>query len=404
MIQPASEQVLVIGAGPAGIASAYALEQIGLSYRVVDRAEVIGSTWHGLYPSLRLNTTRFYSHMPGVTFPWSYGIFPSARQYHAYLSDFVQRHHFNIHLGVDVQRVTPAGDYWRVETSEGVCHYAAVISATGVFNNPIMPDIAGMASFNGTIMHAHDYTHPDQIRGKRVLVVGNGPSGIDISVDAAQVADKAWIAIRTGVTFKRRYPYGLPKHVWMMLGDYLPRGWCEKLLTFVDRLGFDEQERVGLRRPQAGGSAVAYRGPELVNVVKSGKVMPVVAPVAFDDERVILADDSQLEPDIVIMATGYEPVLHQYLDIEMQFSNEPYVAGSPCDWQIGPNGQRGWPLRDTSDHPNGRQILGHPGLYVVGTFYKGKGAMYNFNVEAQIAAEQIQAYLARHQAQAAACL
>jgi hypothetical protein len=77
----------------------------------------------------------------------------------------------------------------------------------------------------------------------------------------------------------------------------------------------------------------------------------------------------------------------------MQYSTEEWKPSSACDWMIGSNGQRGWPMRDTSQHPNGRQVLGYAGLYLVGVFYKGKGAMYNFNVEANIAAEQIQTYL-----------
>ena len=56
----AAEDVLVIGAGPAGIASAYALEKAGIRYKVIDRAQVIGSTWDSLYPSLRLNTPTRY--------------------------------------------------------------------------------------------------------------------------------------------------------------------------------------------------------------------------------------------------------------------------------------------------------------------------------------------------------
>ena len=90
--------------------------------------------------------------------------------------------------------------------------------------------------------------------------------------------------------------------------------------------------------------------------------------------------------------------MHQYLDVELQFSTEPWQAQSICDWEIGPNGQRGFPLRDTSEHPNGRQILGHEGLYIVGTFYKGKGAMYNFNVEAEVASQQIKEYLQEFEA------
>ena len=73
----APEDVLVIGAGPAGIASAYCLEQAGISYKVVDRADIIASTWARLYPSLQLNTSRWFSKMHGKPFPLNYGIFPS---------------------------------------------------------------------------------------------------------------------------------------------------------------------------------------------------------------------------------------------------------------------------------------------------------------------------------------
>jgi len=387
--------VLVIGAGPAGIATAYALEQAGITYKVVDKSYQIGDTWNRLYPSLTLNTTRYFSHMPGAPFPAHYGIFPTARQYHDYLLDFVKRHDFNIQLGVEVKRVTPEKGQWRVETSEGIWHYPVVISATGIFGSPIMPDIPGMVDFAGEIIHAHDFTDPAQLRGKRVLVVGNGPSGIDISVAAAEVAAAVAIAIRSGVTLKRRYPFGLPHHTWLMLAENLPNGWCKAIMKFVGRWGFPEQERYRLNKPTPGsGGITAYQGPELLEVVKAGKVKPMPEPIHFENCYAEFSDGSRAPYDVVIMATGYVPVLHQYLDIDMQYSDEPFRPQSPCDWQNGQNGVRGFPLRDTSQHPNGRQILGHPGLYLVGTFYKGKGAMYNFNVEAKIAAEQIKTYLA----------
>ncbi|MCA9915858.1 MAG: NAD(P)-binding domain-containing protein, partial [Anaerolineae bacterium] len=103
--QRAAEDVLVIGAGPAGIATAYALEQANISYKVVDRAQVIGSTWCRLYPSLTLNASRYYSHMPEVPFPRGYGIFPTGAQYYTYLDGFVKSHDFNIELGVTVHSV-----------------------------------------------------------------------------------------------------------------------------------------------------------------------------------------------------------------------------------------------------------------------------------------------------------
>ena len=104
----------------------------------------------------------------------------------------------------------------------------------------------------------------------------------------------------------------------------------------------------------------------------------------------------------MILATGYRPVLHEYLDIKMQFSDASYYPESGCDWDIGPNGLRGWPLRDVSERPNGRQVAGHPGLYLVGVFYKGRGAFYNMGIEAAIAAEEIKTQLSRRLFSAAA--
>jgi cation diffusion facilitator CzcD-associated flavoprotein CzcO len=396
--QHAPEDVLVIGAGPAGIASAYALQQMGLSFKVVDRAHVIASTWDSLYPSLDLNTTRFYSHMPRKRFPLRYGIFPSGKQYHRYLLEYVREQGILIELGVEVRRVAPQDGLWRVETSTGTWLYRAVISATGIFGSPVMPQIEGLPQFRGQVLHAHDFRDPAQVHGKRVLVVGNGPSGIDIAVAAGDVAQSTHIAIRSGLQLKRRYPLGLPVQVWQMIGGYLPRAWCRRLLRFVGKFGYPEQERYGLPIPPAGsGGVTAYQGPELIDAVKAGKVMPLRAPVRFHADSVEFEDGRCLPFDTVILATGYQPVLHQYLDVALQYSAEAWKPQSACDWETGENGQRGWPLRDTSQHPNGRQIAGHPGLYLVGTFYKGRGAMYNFNIEAAIAAQQIHAYLAAGQ-------
>ena len=114
MVQHANEDVLVIGAGPAGINSAYALEQAGISYKVIDRADIVGYTWANLYPSLSLNTSRFYSHLPEEPFPLSYGIYASGQQYHDYLLGYVAERDFNIQLGIDVQRVAPAGNMWQI--------------------------------------------------------------------------------------------------------------------------------------------------------------------------------------------------------------------------------------------------------------------------------------------------
>jgi putative flavoprotein involved in K+ transport len=386
--------VLVIGAGPAGIVSAYHLHKQNISYVVYDRAKTIGSTWHSLYPSLRLNTTRFYSHLPELKFPWRDGFYPTGKQYFTHLQTFVQKHHLNIRLGVDVIRVSAENGLWRVETSQGIEYFQAVVSATGIFNNPSMPKIDGMETFEGCILHAKDFVDPYQVTNQRVLVVGNGPSGVDIAVASSHTAKQVAIAIRNGIMMKPRYPRGLPGHAWMMLADILPKAWCKALMSWVSKAGYGDTSALGLKPPTDKGSITSYQGRDLIDAVRAKKVQPVSAPIRFCGRHVELADGTTFEADTIIMATGYEPVLHKYLDIPMQFSEVYFEATPQCEWVLGGNGQRGFPLLDRSTHPNGREILGHKGIYVVGVWYKGKGAMYNINQEARIMAEQVKAYLA----------
>lgn len=379
-----STEVLVIGAGPAGIAAAYFLQQAGLPYRVVDRADVLASTWASLYPSLRLNTSRFYSHLPGRKFPLHYGIFPTGVQYQRYVARYAQDHGLNIQLGVTVRRVCSEADGWRVETDTGSSWHRAVISATGRFGHPYWPDIPGQDIFTGQLLHAHEYRSPAPFAGRRVLVVGNGPSGIDIAVELGTHADRpVLLAQRTGVVLRPRYPWGLPKHLWVLLGDALPDAISQPLLRHLLDLRFDNLDRIGIKSPQTPeetSAAGATRGAELIAAVKAGRVQSVEGPARFTPTGVTLTDGTTLVLDAVILATGYRPVVHRYIDL----------ADVPIN-------RDGWPLRvaeDPADVTSGqRQVLGKPGLYLVGTFYQGKGAMYNFNTEAAAAVQEIGALL-----------
>ena len=371
--------VLVIGAGPAGIACAYALENAGLSYKIVDKADEIASTWNSLYPSLRLNTSRFFSHLPEKKFPVHYGIFPTGKQYHRYVEEYAQERAYNIHLGVTVHSIEPEGNGWRVETDQGTEWYPAVISATGRFNSPICPEIPGMERFKGEIIHASSYLGPEPFVNKRVMVVGNGPSGLDIVTELADyVKIPALLSQRTGVNLKPRYPWGLPKHLWMIIAEKLPEFLGEPLLEAVSKQGYPRSLLQGIKTPQEGAMSSAAggtRGRGFIDAVQASKIKSVDGPVEFCPDEIILQDGSRVEVDVVIMATGYRPVIFQYF-------KEPVDINA-----------HGWPVRinEPSDvyWQGDRQVKGYPGLYLVGVYYQGKGAMYNFNVEAEAATHEI---------------
>lgn len=395
--------VLVIGAGPAGIASAYYLKRAGIPYLIVDSADVIAATWAHLYPSLKLNTTRFFSHMPHKRFPLSFGIFPTGRQYHRYLVDFVNEHDLNIRLGVSVERVIPEGNGWRVEMIEDGLPYSvwfpAVISAAGRFANPFSARLPGLNSYRGEIIHAHDYRSPEPFTGKQVMVIGNGPSGMDIAVEIGghNGADNpALLAMRTGLTLKPRYPLGIPKHGWMMLNRRLPKtlaGWIDRK---VEAIYFRNQERVGIKRPPPGSEsgAASTRGPELLHAVRAGYVVCVDGPQRFTADGVELNDGSVYRPEVVILATGYRPVVRYLCDLQYETGDQDWpLREQSQDYDLGGLEYKGtYAVGAEADREKGvleRELKGYPGLYFVGIFYKGRGTLYNINVEAEVAVAQI---------------
>lgn len=401
----ANPSVLVIGAGPAGVVSGYFLKRAGIPYQIIDRAQIVASTWASLYPSLRLNTTRYFSHMPGKKFPASWGTFPSGRQYHAYVEQFAQDQQLNIGFGVEVRCVRPEAGGWRVETNQGTSWHRAVILATGRFSQPFMADLAGIDQFKGLLLHAHEYRAPEQLAGLRIMVIGNGPSGLDIALETGQyngATRPTLLSMRTGIQLRRRFPLGLSKHGWILLTRGLPAWMREPFLRWIETMGYPQSALRGIKVPAAGQAigAAATRGPELIYAVRRGEVICVDGPEQIHAHSVTLTDGSTHEIDALVIATGYRPAL-SFLE---------GVAIEPDD--------QGWPKRynsqsytvdyakltyggtydsgaaiDAEFEPRLREVNGYAGLFQVGLYYRGKGAMYNFNVEAEVAVAQITQFL-----------
>jgi cation diffusion facilitator CzcD-associated flavoprotein CzcO len=403
---PVSDHVLVIGAGPAGIVTGYFLQQRGVPYQIVDRASVVASTWEGLYDSLKLNTSRWFSHMPGMPFPRHYAVLPTGREYYDYVLKFVKAHRLNIQLGVDITGVKRCESGWLVESSQGNVIHPAVVIATGRYTHPYYPDIPGIETFPGQKIHAHDYHAPETFKGQRVMVVGNGPSGLDIALDIGQqngAVCPALLSMRTGVLLRRRYPLGLHKHTWMLLLKPLPEALRNSILDKLERMTYRRGSLAGIKTipPGQASTAAAARGPELIHAVQKGQVICVDAPVHVSGSDITLSDGTTRTVDALILATGYRPKLDFIADLPPEVDSE----GWPMRW----NSQNYFPdehqltYRGTYDvgqqtdakfQPHDREIAGMAGLFQVGLYYKGKGTMYNINVEAEIAAAQLDRYLA----------
>jgi len=180
---PIEVDVLVVGAGQAGLGAAYWLtQQPGLRVLVLDRASV-GQSWLDRWDSLMLFTPRRFSSLPGLRFPGGPTRCPTRTEMADYLRTYVEHHGLPVRTGVDVQRLTAAGDGFIVETSAGSMVASQVVVATGPFHCRHVPAAAAHLAPEVFQLHSYDYRSPVDVPPGDVLVVGGGNSAAQLAVE-----------------------------------------------------------------------------------------------------------------------------------------------------------------------------------------------------------------------------
>src|ERR671911_1228101 len=152
--------VVVVGAGVAGIASALALKDAGLRPLVVDEADRVGSSWRSRYDNLRLNTWHRLSHLPGRPFPKGTPTFPSREQLIEHIDRHAGEEGMELRLGTRVERIDHDAGAWVIETAAGELHAPEVIVATGMDQTPVVPHWPGREKFKGDLLHSSKYRNP----------------------------------------------------------------------------------------------------------------------------------------------------------------------------------------------------------------------------------------------------
>jgi cation diffusion facilitator CzcD-associated flavoprotein CzcO len=311
--------IVVVGAGIAGIASALALKDAGLSPVVLDRADRVASAWRSRYDSLRLNTWRRFSHLPGRPYPKGTPTFPSRDQVVEHIERHAAEDGLELRLGTSVERIEQRDDGWVVHTSAGEVRAPQVIVATGVDQTPVVPDWPGRETFQGELLHSSDYRNPSSFVGRRVLVVGPGSSGMEIAHELADFgAAKVWLAVRTPPNILLRQGPGPVPGDLIATGLWrLPTGVADRIARFGARMDFGDLSEYGLAQPETGvftavrtqNKVPAIVDADVVEAIKEGRIEVVAAVAAFDSTGVELADGGRVEPDAVICATGYRRAL-----------------------------------------------------------------------------------------------
>ncbi len=178
--------VLVIGAGQAGLAAGYHLQRAGLRYELLDANSRVGDSWRQRFDSLRLFTPRSYSALPGLAVPGDPQGFPGKDEIADYLERYAKHFALSIRPNTAVRSLETSGSNFRVTTGDGAqIESRAVVVATGAHQVPRIPAIA--TGFSGAVrqMPASDYRRPSSLPEGTVLVVGDGATGRQIALELA---------------------------------------------------------------------------------------------------------------------------------------------------------------------------------------------------------------------------
>jgi len=367
-----TEAVCIIGAGPAGLATARALRARGLDYDQFERHGDVGGIWDidapgsPMYEAAHFISSKTMSGFAGHPMSDDFPDYPSHRQVLAYLRGFVDAYDLrrSIEFNTSIDSVTKLDDgTWQVVRQDGkTARYHAVVCCSGTQWVPNLPEVPG--SFNGEVLHSSEYRDLDQIRGKRVLVVGGGNSACDIVVDAGRSASKAVISMRRGYWFVPKHVFGVPSDVFADSGPKLPTWLEQRVFGLLLNLLYGKPQRLGLQKPDHKiFETHPVLNSNLFLSLQHGDVAAKPGIITTTGSTVTFVDGSSEDFDVIIYATGY---LHTI----------PYAR------QYFPSDQ----LPDLYLTTFSRE---HAGLFGVGYLETNSGAYHHFDGSAQMIASHL---------------
>jgi amino acid transporter len=362
----------LVGAGPAGLIMARSLMQEGVPFDWFERHSDVGGSWDmdnpgsPMYESAHFISSRYTSGFYG--FPMSADLpdYPSWRQVRDYIRDFATTYglYERVTLSTAVTRAEPlAGDRWSVTVSTGQTReYDGLIVAPGVTWHASEPVLQGIEGFHGTVRHAVTFRTGLELRGKRVLVVGAGNSGVDIAIDAARHAEQAFLSVRRGYRFVPKHLFGLPTDAVLTGLLPPPRGvslsgnpndLVDTLVGDLTRLGLPEPDHDLL-------TSHPIMNTQVLHHLAHGDLIAKPDVQRLNRSRVEFVDGTSEQVDEVILATGYSYAM-------------PFLDHSLFEW--------------TSGHP--KLYLNifsrtQPSLYILGFVEFADAAYKRFDEMAQL--------------------
>jgi cation diffusion facilitator CzcD-associated flavoprotein CzcO len=311
-MEPAPVDVVVIGAGQAGLSAAYHLQRRGFvplprasaadqTFLVVDANAEPGGAWQHRWASLRMATVNGIHELPGFAVPPADPAAASRDILPAYFAEYEERYALDVLRPVHVKAVRRADDdpggRLVVETDRGTWAARFVINATGTWTRPFWPRYPGQERFRGRQLHVGGYVSADQFRGKRVVIVGAGVSAVQLLDEISHVADTFWVT--------RREPE-----------------WVDEDFDIPARVAAIAGVEDRVRRGLAPGSVISVTGMHWTPWARAAEARGVLVRhpmfASIEEDGVRMPDGTLERADVILWATGFRPALDHLAPLRLR--------------------------------------------------------------------------------------
>ncbi|XP_049633565.1 flavin-containing monooxygenase 5-like [Suncus etruscus] len=328
------KKIAVIGAGVSGLGAIKCCLEEGLEPTCFEESSDIGGLWRyeetledcrpSIYRSATTNTSKEMTSYSDFPFPAAFPNYMHNTKLMDYLRMYIAHFHLrqHIHFLSKVRSVRRCPDFsnsgrWDVVVEvEGELEnhvFDGVMVCTGLYTDPVLPlqSFPGISRFQGQYLHSREYKTPEKFRGKRIVVVGVGNSGVDLAVELSHVAEQVFLSTRRGTwVWNRVWDYGIPIDValftrfnWFLSNicpKFIINKWAEwKLNKRFSHLNYGLQPKHSFLSHQAAMS------DDLPNHIISGRILMKSDIRELTETSVTFADGTEEAVDVVIFATGY---------------------------------------------------------------------------------------------------
>ncbi|WP_217144177.1 NAD(P)-binding domain-containing protein [Streptomyces sp. AC627_RSS907] len=296
-------EVVVIGAGQAGLAAAYHLRRTGFApehdFVVLDHSPGPGGAWQFRWPSLTYGKVHGMHSLPGMELTGADPARPSAEVVGEYFASYERAFDLRVRRPVDVRAVREGtGGRLLVETSDGSWSTRALINATGTWDRPFWPRYPGQEAFRGRQLHTAQYAGPQEFAGLRVVVVGGGASGTQHLLEIAPyAAATTWVTRRPPVFREGPFDENAGRAAVALVEERVRQGLPPRSVVSVTGLPLNDAIRAGLE------SGVLDRQPMFSRITPDG--------VEWSDGRHVAAD-------VILWATGFRAAVDHLTPLRLR--------------------------------------------------------------------------------------